>query len=129
MGVEKKLVGVTVDAVVEVAGEDAGVLISGGWTADAVEGVLHAVTVAGKAALEGRSVDAFGEGLKELLRAGLVRAEAELGVRMGLPSLPDVLEGLVTAWAQGRLESVDPQDEGFVDCFTGLAERVEGTVH
>ena len=129
MDLEKRLVGVAVEAVVEVAGEDAGALISGGWMADAAEGVLHAVAVAGKAALDTRSMEVFGEELRMLLRAGLVRAEAELGVRMGLPSLPDLLEGLVTAWAQGRIESLDPLDEGFIEGFAALAELAEGTVH
>jgi hypothetical protein len=129
LDVQKKLVGVAVEAVVEVAGEDAGVMISGGWMAGAVESVLHALAVSGKAVLEGRSVDAFGEALEGLLRAGLVRAEAELGVRMGLYSLPDVLEGLVKTWARGGIECVDPQDEDFIACFTALADLAEGAVH
>ena len=120
MDLEKRLAGVVVEAVVEVAGEDAG-----GWTADAVAGVLRAVAVSGRAALEDRSVGAFREELKALLRAGLVRAEAELGVCMGLQALPDVLEGLVKAWARGGIERVDPRDEAFIACFATLAETLQ----
>jgi hypothetical protein len=129
MDLEKKLAGATIDAVVEVAGEDVGAMISGGWMADTVAGVLHAVTVAGKAALDNRSMDVFEGELKELLRAGMVRAGAEVGVRMGLPSLPDVVERLVMAWAQGKIEVMDPQDEGFIELFAALAEDAEGAVH
>jgi uncharacterized membrane protein YeaQ/YmgE (transglycosylase-associated protein family) len=129
MDLEKKLAGVTIDAVVEVAGEDVGGMISGGWMADTVAGVLHALTVAGKAALDNRSMDVFEGELKELLRAGMVRAGAELGVRMGLPSLPDVVERLVMAWAQGKIEVMDSEDEGFIELFAALAEDAEGAVH
>jgi uncharacterized membrane protein YeaQ/YmgE (transglycosylase-associated protein family) len=129
MDLEKELAGVTIDAVVEVAGEDVGALISGGWMADTVAGVLHAVTVAGKAALDNRSMDVFEGELKELLRAGMVRAGAEVGVRMGLPSLPDVVERLVMAWAQGKIEVMDSEDEGFIELFAALAEDAEGAVH
>lgn len=129
MDLEKKLAGVAIEAVVEVAGEDLGAWISGGWMADTVAGVLHAMTVAGKAALDNRSMEAFEEELKELLRAGMVRAAAELGVRMGLPSLPDVVERLVMAWAQGRIEVMDPADDEFIALFAALAEDAEGAVH
>lgn len=123
---QKKLVAITIDAVVDIAGEDAGALISDGLMSATVACVLNAVTVAGKAPLDTQSIDAFGERLKQLLHAGMVRAEAELGIRMGLQSLPDVLELLVIAWAQGKIESTDPQDEVFIQIFAALADHVQG---
>lgn len=122
----KNLAAITIDAVIDIAGKDTGALISAGLKSDTVAGVLNAVAVAGKAALETQSIDEFGERLKQLLYAGMVRAEAELGIRMRLQSLPDVLELLVIAWAQGKIEITDPPNEHFNNIFAALADRVQG---
>jgi len=123
---KKKLAVITIDAVIDIAGEDAGALISDGLKPDTVAGVLNAVAVAGKAALDTQSIDEFGERLKQLLHAGMVRAEAELGIRMRLQTLPDVLELLVIAWAQGKIEITDPHNEHFIKLFAALADHVQG---
>jgi hypothetical protein len=125
---QKKLAAITIDAVIDIAGEDAGALISDGLISDTVAGVLYAVTVAGQAAIDNQSIDEFEERLKQLLHAGMVRAEAELGLRMGMQSLPDVLELLVIAWAQGKIEITDPQNEDFIKIFAALADHVQGAV-
>jgi hypothetical protein len=124
---QKKLAAVTIDAVIDIAGQDAGPFISGQLMSDILAGVLYAVAVTGKGAIGTSSGGEFEQGLKDLLRAGMVRAEAWVGVRMGLQSLPQVLELLVMAWAHGEIETIDPQDQAFINIFELLADLSQGS--
>jgi hypothetical protein len=119
---ENKLVTTVIDAVTKVSGTDSGALIAGVTLVDVVKQVLAAVAVGGKAALKDIPVKQFAENLTELLAFGLTRAEAELGNRMGLTSLPRVLGQLVVAWEQGKIDHVDPDDDDLKHLFAVLAE-------
>ena len=122
---QNKFVETVIDVVVNIAGEAKGSLIAGTRLTDVLNQVLGAVAVSGRAALANHPIGKFSDQLAELLQAGLIRAEAELGNRMGLPSLPNVLGQLVVAWAQGEVATVDPNNDNFKRLFAELAKRAQ----
>jgi hypothetical protein len=60
--------------------------------------------------------------LAEVLKAGLVRGEQELGRSLDRTTLPRVVAGLVGLWLRGQLQVLDPQDPEFKRLFALLAQ-------
>jgi len=85
--------------------------------------IVTALAKSGRAALENHPAETLAEQLENLLKAGLARAEKELGNQIGASSLPTVLGSLVVTWSKGEIADIDPEDENFQILFEELAER------
>jgi hypothetical protein len=120
---ENKLTEAVVDAVLEAAEDNDANLLYGATLVDLVLQLIDTVSCYGLAMVDGGPVDALMGKLKEVLTAGLTKAEAELGRQLDLPALPAVLSGLVAATARGELSEIDPNDQKFKDLFSDLALR------
>jgi hypothetical protein len=126
LDLQNNLVETVVDVVIDISGGDEEGLIAGATLVDVVRQVLGSLAVSGKATMKNHPLGEFTEKLTKLLQAGLVRAQAELGNRISLRSLPSVLGQMVVAWAQGRIETIDPDNGNFKRLFAELADRAQG---
>jgi hypothetical protein len=125
---EDKLVETVIDVVLKVSGNSQGGLIVDGILVDVAKQVIGAITITGKAALKNHPIAAFADTLAELLQAGLIRAQTELGNRITLSTVPVVLGQLVAAWAQGKIGAVDPGNDNFKRLFAEIADRAQGAI-
>mgnify|MGYP001822654890 CR=1 FL=1 len=125
---EEKLVETVIDLVLKVSGDSQRGLIGGGKLVKINKQVIGAITMTGKAALKNHPKAAFASKLEELLQAGLIRAQAELGNRITLSTVPAVLGQLVAAWAQGKIGAVDPGNDNFKRLFAEIADRAQGAL-
>ncbi len=112
-----------IDAVMEVSGGSNGRLIAGTTLVDVLRQVTESVAISGRAALDNHPLSTLRACLVEVLNAGLTRAQDRLGRELGASAVPQVLGGLVTAWARGDIDQVDPNNQQFQDLFKQLAER------
>jgi hypothetical protein len=117
-----------IDVVLKVSGDSQRGLIGGGKFVNVTKQVIGAITMTGKAALKNHPKAAFADKLEELLQAGLIRAQAELGNRITLSTVPAVLGQLVAAWAQGKIGAVDPGNDNFKRLFAEIADRAQGAI-
>jgi hypothetical protein len=122
LDIEKRLVGWAIDAVVKVAHRSDSFLLAGTRLAEVVSGMVDALAKSGEAALKNHEAAVLALQLEELLIAALKRAEKELGNRISLSSLPDLLHNLVWAWAKGEIATIDPENDNFRRLFAELSE-------
>jgi hypothetical protein len=122
LDIEKRLVDWAIDAVVKVAHEGDGFLVAGTRLAEVICAVVGALAKSGKAALKNREAAVLALQLEEVLMAALKRAEKELGNRISLSSLPDLLHNLVLTWARGEIATIDPENDNFRRLFAELSE-------
>jgi len=123
LNIETRLAGWTVDAVVNAAQESDTTLLAGATLTNVLQEIVTALAKSGRAALENHPAETLAEQLENLLKAGLARAEKELGNQIGASSLPTVLGSLVVTWSKGEIADIDPEDENFQILFEELAER------
>ncbi len=98
-------------------------LITGITLIQVVNEVTHTLARTGRAAMTNHPAADFVNQLEQLISAGLTRADAELGRRIGLSALPGAMGELVAAWAQGKVAQLDPDNENFKKLFSEFAEK------
>lgn len=123
--IETKLVEAAIGSTMNASEADGVVSIIGSTRNSIVKEVIGAIAVAGKAALKNRSTEEFKTQFEQLLTAGFLRAESELGNRIGIPSLPAVTRQLVISWAQGKIANIAPDDPAFKQLFTEISDRIQ----
>lgn len=99
-------------------------LLAGATLVSVVEQVMVAQARSAKAALKNHAAETLVDQLADVLLAGLVRVEAELGNRMSLTAVPLVLGRLIVAWNKGEIATVDPDNDNFRRLFSELADQV-----
>ena len=118
------VVDVAIDAILEVA-SGKGSLLSGAVVTGVLSEVLGAFARGGQRKVEGPDVSsALLAELSALLEAGAARAASELGHRLSLGTLPEVLGLLVSEWLRGGVAVVDADDPAFKRLLSDLADRV-----
>ena len=121
---EKRLAGWVVEAVMKVADKHENKLLDGETLVSVVEQVMVAQARSATAALKNHAAESLVDQLSDVLLAGLVRVEAELGNRMSLTAVPLVLGRLIVAWNKGEIATVDPDNDNFRRLFSELADQV-----
>jgi hypothetical protein len=119
---EKRLSGLILDTIIKVSKGSNGGLITGITLVEVARSVANALAVSGKGALSDHTTNELIQQLESVLDAGLERADKELGNRLGLSSLPQVLGELVSSWARGEIAEIDPGNKNFKSLFVELAE-------
>ena len=122
LDLENRLVGIVVDATTRAARASNG-LLAGAALVKALKQIVEAIAATGNAAVRNHPAEVLAEQLEILLKAALVRAEQELGNKMGLRSLPPVLARLVRMWAAGEIQAIDPDSDEFRDLFADLVRQ------
>jgi hypothetical protein len=117
-----ELGGAVVDAVLEGVKASQTNLLTGAGLVATVRGVLEALALRGRDLIENNAFKDVIAQLAGAIGAGLTRAEKELGRRLDLPRLPEVLSGIVAALARGELTVLDPENPKFKELFAQLAE-------
>lgn len=120
--VKGNLAGAVVDAVLEGVKASQTNLLSGDGLVATVRGILEALALRGRDLIESNALKDVIAQLAAAVSAGLGRAEKELGRRLDLPRLPEVLAGIVAALARGDLTELDPEHPKFKEVFAQLAE-------
>ncbi len=123
LDLELKLVEGVLDSVTNAANGRADGLIAGITLIQVVNEVTSTLARTGRAALTNHPAADFTNQLEQLISAGLTRAEAELGRRIGISAIPAAMGELVAAWAQGKVAQLDPDNENFKKLFSELAEK------
>jgi len=118
---ENRLAEGVVDAVVKAAEKDPSHLLYGTLLVASIDQLLEVVARQGKPLIGDGTLQAMTDRLTNIIGAGLIQAEAELGQKLNLPSLPTVLSKLVSATASGELTTIDPKDPEFQKIFADLA--------
>lgn len=112
------------DVVLRAASGDGASLLAGDVLGGVVDALLGAFARGAQRKLdEGGSAAALTKELLALLKAGLSRADSELGHTMSLDTLPETLGLLVTAWLRGNVGVVDADNTAFRRLFSELADR------
>lgn len=122
LDIERRLVGWAIDAVVKVALRSDSILLAGTRLAEVIGGVVDALAKSGKAALKNHEAAVLALQLEEVLMAALKRAEKEVGNRISLSTLPNLLHNLVLAWARGEIATIDSENDNFRRLFAELSE-------
>jgi hypothetical protein len=120
---EKRLAEWVLHAVVQLMDNEQGKLLAGTTLVSVVDQVMYAQARSGRAALKNHPATSLKDQLADVLDAGLIRAEAEIGNRMSLSALPTVLGQLVIAWNQGEIATADPDNDNFRRLFSKLADQ------
>lgn len=97
-------------------------LLAGTALVDLLGETLRIVALRGRDLVETTSEKELVDRISAPIRAGLVRAEKELGRQLDVVSVPLVLAGLVAAVARGEITEVHPDDPKFTAVFAMLAE-------
>lgn len=119
---EVNLAGAVVDAVLEGVKASQTNLLAGAGLVATVRGILEALALRGRDLIENNAFKDVIAQLTGAIGAGLSRAEKELGRRLDLPRLPEVLSGIVAALARGDITVLDPEHPNFKELFVQLAE-------
>jgi len=115
--------GIIVSAVLRAANDDPAALLNGEATVALVQEVLLAFARCGEAKVQLLSSQ-LEDQLVTVLKAGLVRADEELGVRLDLSTLPKVLARLVASWLGNLVSVLDPNDSSFRKQFAEIADSI-----
>ncbi|MEN8148775.1 MAG: hypothetical protein ABFS86_03060 [Planctomycetota bacterium] len=116
-------IGEVVAAVVDETAKDrpAGMVV-GITVTNLVSEVVAVLARTGAAALANHPGGDLVTELGRVVDAGLVRAESEMGHRLGVSTLPAAIGLLTEAWATGKLATVDPENANFKKLFAELAD-------
>ena len=120
---ERKIAESVLDAVLTASSDSKTRLVAGVGVAEVLQQVVRALGRHGNAKLRDGPIAPIMNQIEALLVVGLKRAEAEIGNRMGLSSLPAVLGDLVGAWARGEVGEIDENSPNFKRLFGELAAR------
>jgi hypothetical protein len=107
------LANATLNAVLQVAGDDPARLLAGKTLVNTVREVLASLAKFGRAQVQSVAFDDAVERLTEVIRDSLTQVSAELGRRVDLPGVPSVIGGLVAAWARGDFVKIEPETPAF----------------
>jgi hypothetical protein len=128
------LAGAVVDAVLDAAKASQTNLLTGGRLVATVRGILGALALRGHDLIENNALNDVVARLTSAIAAGLVRAGEEMGRRLSLSFLPEVLAGIVAALAHGDITVFEPEHPKFKELFAQLAEtaitraQIEGAI-
>jgi hypothetical protein len=120
---EGKVATAVVSGVVKGAGTAKTSLVAGATLVAVLDEVLQAVARRGRPLLDkATDGEALAAKLTATIKAGLERAEADLGRGLDGSDLPRVLAALVAAVARGEITELDPNSPKFQQAFVGLVE-------
>jgi hypothetical protein len=120
---EGKVAAAVLSGVVKGAGTGTSGLLSGATLVAVLNEVFQAVARRGQPLLDKPTdAEALAAKVADTVKAGLARAEVELGRRMDGSDLPRVLAALVAAVARGEIIDVNPNSPKFQEAFVGLVE-------
>ena len=118
-----------VGAIVDEAAKDRPAGLVAGITVTAlVSEVVGVLARTGAAALANHPGGDLVTQLGLVVDAGLTRAAAEMGHRLGVSTLPAAIGLLTETWAAGKLATLDPGNANFKKLFAELSDRAAGRV-
>jgi len=121
---EDQLAARTAGAVLDELLTDETVRVRGLGLADLLAETLAILAAHGLAVLDGGSVDALVTRVQAVLKAGLEKANTELGRMLDRGTAPLVLAALLRRWALGQVETLDIDDARFESLFAEIVSAV-----
>ncbi|MEO6034063.1 MAG: hypothetical protein ABIQ35_02285 [Verrucomicrobiota bacterium] len=120
---KKRLAGVITDAVLAAGKNNSSPILSSATLVPIAQELFVVFAQRGFDAATDSAIGQLQDKLVPVLRAGIIRAESEMGRRLDVSALPGVLGGLVAAWLKGEAPALEPNDPAFQKFFAELAER------
>jgi|GEM_PF-2052792 len=101
---------IVVVAVLDLADGDEQRLLIGSQIVVLAQQLLTRFSVSGRTRIDDQNLAELAENLQAALTGGMALAGKELGTRINRDSLPVVLAGMVDAWLNGDIETIDLND-------------------
>ena len=85
--------------------------------------LVKVLAKSGKAAIQSHPGEELVDPIEKILTSALEKAQEEMGSKISNKELPEILAGMVEAWAKGDLLDLNPTSDAFIDKFSELVDK------